>query len=298
MEALLDGFINHLSAERNLSRHTIEAYARDVSGYLQGLRKRRRRDIESVTQQDVLSHLATLARQGMSHRSQARHLSSLKTFHRYLLDEGLCPENPTEGVWGPKQQRRLPQVLSTNEVVELLSVPEAKGPAGFRDRALLELLYACGLRVSELVELKVEDVNLHEGYVIAMGKGKKQRMVPMGTSARKCLAEYLDGNREKLLKKRRSKSLFITPRGRGFSRVGIWKLLKRHAVQTSVKKTISPHKLRHSFATHLLERGADLRLLQAMLGHADLSTTQIYTHVAQPRLRAVYDANHPRARKR
>ncbi|MBL8917255.1 MAG: site-specific tyrosine recombinase XerD [Myxococcaceae bacterium] len=295
MDALLDAFVTFLRAERNLAPKTVDAYAMDVRDWLDEL-KRRGLAVESATRDDVLEHLAWLARKGLSARSRARHLAALRGFHRFLEDEKLAPGNPTDDLDTPKHTRKLPVFLTLDEVEALLASPELSTPSGLRDRAMIEVLYATGLRVSELVKLGVNDVNLTDGFVLVMGKGRKERVVPLGKHAIGHLQAYLTSSRPALLKGRQTSALFVTPRGKGFSRMGFWKLLRRHARRAGITKALSPHKLRHSFATHLVERGADLRAVQAMLGHADLATTQIYTHVDSQRLRGTYDRHHPRSR--
>ncbi len=292
---LLDHFITYLRAERNLAGKTVEAYAVDVRGYLEDL-ARRKVLVEASTRDDLLEHLATLARKGLSPRSRARHLAALRGFHRFLEDEKLAPKNPTEDLDTPKSGKKLPIFLTLPEVEALLAAPDERTPAGQRDRAMIETLYATGLRVSELVKLKVADVNLLDGYVLAFGKGSKERVVPLGKMAKEKIEAYLQNGRLVLLKGAQVPALFVTLRRAGFSRMGFWKLLRRYALKAGISKPLSPHKLRHSFATHLVERGADLRAVQAMLGHADLSTTQIYTHVNAARLKSVYDTHHPRGR--
>ncbi len=292
---LLDHYVTYLRAERNLAAKSVEAYATDVRGYLEEL-ARKKITVEAATREDVLEHLATLARQGLSPRSRARHLAALRGFHRFLEDEKLCAKDPTEELDTPKSARKLPVFLTLPEVEALLAAADERTDAGCRDRAMIQLLYATGLRVSELIKLKVEDVNLRDGFVVTMGKGRKERVVPVGRLAKEKLEAYLATARPAMLKGAIVPVLFVTPRRAGFSRMGFWKLLRRYALKAGISKPLSPHKLRHSFATHLLERGADLRAVQAMLGHADLSTTQIYTHVSAARLKAVYDAHHPRSR--
>jgi integrase/recombinase XerD len=293
---LLDLFVGYLRAERNLAAKTVDAYAIDVRDYLGDLD---RRGIEptAATREDVLEHLATLARHGLSARSRARHLAALRGFHRFLEDEKLSAKNPTEDLDTPRSAKKLPVFLTLAEVEALLAAPDEGTAPGRRDRAMIELLYATGLRVSELIKLKVNDVNLNDGYVLAFGKGSKERVVPIGRAAKEKIEAYLATSRPVLLKAAQASALFVTPRRAGFSRMGFWKLLRRYAAKAGITKPLSPHKLRHSFATHLVERGADLRAVQMMLGHADLSTTQIYTHVNAARLRSVYDAHHPRSRK-
>ncbi len=293
--ALLDHYITYLRAERNLAAKTVDAYATDVRDYLLEL-EQRKVTVEGATREDVLEHLAFLGKKGLSPRSRARHLAALRGFHRFLEDERLSPADPTADLDTPRHARKLPVFLSLEEVLALLEAPDVKTLAGLRDRAMIEVLYATGLRVSELVNLGINDVNLTDGFVLAFGKGRKERMVPLGKQAMEWIKTWLEGPRQAVLKGRDSKALFVSPRGKGLTRMGFWKLLRRHARVAGITKALSPHKLRHSFATHLVERGADLRAVQAMLGHADLATTQIYTHVDAKRLRAVYDDKHPRSR--
>ena len=293
---LLDHYVTYLRAERNLAAKSVEAYATDVRSYLEQL-ARQGVTVEDARREDVLEHLATLARHGLSPRSRARHLAALRGFHRFLEDEKLCTKNPTDDLDTPKAARKLPVFLTLPEVEALLAAADERTVVGSRDRAMIQLLYATGLRVSELVKLKVADLNLRDGFVVTMGKGRKERIVPIGRIAKEKVEAYLASARPSLLKGAQVAALFVTPRRAGFSRMGFWKLLRRYALKAGIDKPLSPHKLRHSFATHLLERGADLRAVQAMLGHADLSTTQIYTHVNATRLKAVYDAHHPRSRR-
>lgn len=292
----LDHYVTYLRAERNLAPKTVEAYATDVRDYLRDLEKRGLL-VETVTREDVLEHLAILAQHGLGPRSRARHLAALRGFHRFLEDEKLTKADPTADLDTPRHTRKLPVFLSVEEVISLLEAPDAKTISGVRDRAMIEVLYATGLRVSELIKLGINDINLTDGYLMAFGKGRKERVVPLGRKAMEAVKLWLEA-RPTMLRGRDSKALFVTPRGAGFSRMGFWKLLRRHARQAGIVKNLSPHKLRHSFATHLVERGADLRAVQAMLGHADLATTQIYTHVDSKRLRAVYDDKHPRSKLR
>lgn len=293
--ALLDHYITYLRAERNLAAKTVDAYAADVRDYLGELHERAVL-VEAATREDVLEHMAWLARKGLAPRSRARHLAALRGFHRFLEDEKLAPADPTGDLDTPKHARKLPVFLTVEEVIALLEAPDVKTLAGIRDRAMIELLYATGLRVSELVSLSINDVNLVDGYIIAFGKGRKERIIPIGKKAIEAIKTWLEGPRLSVLKGRESKALFVSPRARALTRMGFWKLLRRHARGAGITKLISPHKLRHSFATHLVERGADLRAVQAMLGHADLGTTQIYTHVDSRRLRAMYDDKHPRSK--
>ena len=296
MEGHLDAFVAFLRAERGLSGRTVDAYAADLSVYFDDLRARGLADPVKASGEDVQAHLVQLGRRGLGRRSQARHLAAIRGFHRFLVAERVATKDPTEDLDTPRAARRLPVFLTLEEVEALLAAPDTRSPAGIRDAAMLETLYATGLRVSELVGLGINDVQLNAGYLVAKGKGSKERVVPVGRQAVDRVQAYLAGPRQQLLRQRQSKALFVTPRGGPFTRMGFWKLLRRYALKAGIQKPISPHKLRHSFATHLVERGADLRAVQAMLGHADLATTQIYTHVNAQRLRNVYDAHHPRTR--
>ncbi|HZJ52731.1 MAG TPA: site-specific tyrosine recombinase XerD [Myxococcaceae bacterium] len=295
LEPFLDAFVAYLRSERGLSPRTVEAYARDLVEYLAALRQVRVASLDQVRQEHVRGHLATLGRR-LSARSQARHLAAVRMFHRFLVAERHAMADPTEQVETPRQARRLPVFLTLDEVEALLAAPRDTTPAGLRDRAMLHVLYATGLRVSELVGLSVNSIQLEAGYLVARGKGDKERLVPLGRRAVAEVRTWLGRGRPALLRGRTSRALFVGPRGTALTRQGVWKLLRRHALAAGIRKRLSPHKLRHSFATHLVERGADLRVVQAMLGHADLATTQIYTHVDARRLRAVYDAAHPRSR--
>ncbi len=295
MEAYLDAFIAFIRAERGLSGKTVDAYAADLAVYFAELKQRGITQPERVTGEDILRHLSALNARGLSRRSQARHLAAIRGFHRFLVAEKYLEKDATEDIDTPRSARKLPVFLTLEEVEQLLAAPEERTPVGQRDKAMLEVLYATGLRVSELVGLGINDVQLTAGYLVAKGKGSKERLVPLGRVAVEKVQAYLAMSRPALLGQRQSKALFVTPRGAGFSRMGFWKLLKRYALKAGIRRPISPHKLRHSFATHLVERGADLRAVQQMLGHADLSTTQIYTHVNSARLRAVYDEFHPRS---
>ncbi|WP_338866383.1 site-specific tyrosine recombinase XerD [Myxococcus stipitatus] len=295
MEGLLDAFIAFIRAERGLSGKTVDAYAADLTAYFEDLRSRGVEDVTRARQEDVTAHLSSLSKSGLGKRSQARHLAALRGFHRFLVAERLADKDPTEDVDTPRSARKLPSFLTLEEVEQLLAAPDERTSAGLRDKAMVEVLYATGLRVSELCGLGVNDVQLSAGYLVAKGKGAKERIVPLGRQAVEKVREYLATSRPAMLGRRESRALFVTPRGGGFTRQGFWKLLKRYALKAGIRKPLSPHKLRHSFATHLVERGADLRAVQQMLGHADLSTTQIYTHVNSARLRSVYDEFHPRS---
>jgi integrase/recombinase XerD len=292
----LDLFLAHLRVEKGLAPNSVESYVRDARRYVAFLHGIGRSSWEQVGRRDVQDHLAGLAGAALSPRSQARALSAVRGLHRLLAAERICGADPTDEVDAPRRGRKLPQLLSREEVDRLLAAPRtAPGAAGARDRAMLELLYATGLRVTELVSLEVNQVDLEARVLLARGKGRKERLVPVGTPAAEALRAWLAGPRERMLRQRRCRDLFVTPRGRRMTRQGFWKLLGRYARAAGITRRVSPHKLRHSFATHLLEGGADLRAVQSMLGHADVSTTEIYTHVDRTHARRLHARHHPRA---
>jgi integrase/recombinase XerD len=287
-------YLRHLEVERRLSSHTLEAYQRDL-GRLAAFAAVRRRPLDQLTRADLDALVRDVMTSGLSPNSAARLVAAVRGFYRFLRVSGRIGENPADDLRAPRALVSLPRFLSVEEVDALLAAPDVSTPRGLRDRALIEVLYATGLRVSELVGLRVTDVRLDEGYVQCMGKGSKQRIVPLGDEAADWIQRYLAGGRATLMRRRESPWLFLNARdGQRLSRLGFWKGLKAYGRRAGVASHLSPHVLRHSFATHLLERGADLRAIQAMLGHADLSTTQIYTHVLEARLRQVYDRFHPR----
>lgn len=291
-DGALDDYIQHLRVERGLSKHTVDAYAHDLARFGAFLAD----DGLSLAQADetrVAAHLVALSQSGLSARTQARALSSIRGFFRFLVQEGRHPVDPTELLEGPRLLRKLPDILNREEVLRLLQAPAGEKPNRVRDRAMLHTMYAAGLRVSELVDLDLGDLNLEEGFISALGKGNKRRIVPIGGPARAALAEYLAAVRPKWARPA-SRACFVTARGKAMTRQGFWSLVKRYARATGITKPISPHKLRHSFATHLLAGGADLRSVQTMLGHADISTTQIYTHVTGDHLRKMHERYHPR----
>ncbi|MFH1951957.1 MAG: site-specific tyrosine recombinase XerD [Pseudomonadota bacterium] len=291
-DRLADQFIIHLRLERGLAENTIDSYSRDLVRFFQFLEARRLSPLDA-TQDDLTAYMATL-KGPLSVRSMARNLSTLKGFYRFLLAEDMLKSNPARLINAPKLPFKLPGVLSRDEVETLLSQPDGATPRGQRDKAMLELLYATGLRVSELVGLKIQNINLEAGYVRTLGKGAKERIVPMGAKALRALRDFLAEGRIGLLKRRTSSYLFVNPSGKPISRQGFWKNIKRYGRKGGIYKQIAPHTLRHSFATHLLEFGADLRSVQIMLGHADISTTQIYTHVTRERLKKIHEKYHPR----
>ncbi|ABQ26562.1 site-specific tyrosine recombinase XerD [Geotalea uraniireducens] len=294
MNEYLDLFLNYLLVEKGLTKNTLEAYSRDLSVYLDFLAERKRTNPENVTALDVVEHVTRLKDSGLAPRSRARALSAIRMFHRFLLVENYSVSNPTAIIETPKTVNRLPEVLSGREVESLLATAKGDGTFEVRDRAMLEVLYATGLRVSELVSLKLRDVNIDAGYLLTMGKGEKERLVPMGESARTAIGEYLAGIRILLDRKGDNEYLFLSRLGGKMSRQAFWNIIKKRSGAAGIRKNISPHTLRHSFATHLLENGADLRSVQIMLGHADLSSTQIYTHVTRERLKKLHQEFHPR----
>ncbi len=295
LDPALDLFLAHVRLEKGLAANSVEAYGRDLRRYLEFLASRGRTSWESVGRPDVRAHLADLVDRGLSPRSQARALSAIRALHRLLCSERIAPIDVSDEIDAPRPARRLPRPLAPAEVSKLLAAPDPCTPSGARDRAMLELLYATGLRVSELISLQLNDVDLESRMVLARGKGSKERIVPLGAPAARAVGRWLAGPRDRLLRGRRSRDLFVTPRGRRMTRQGFAKLLDRHARVAGIGRRISPHKLRHTFATHLLAGGADLRAVQAMLGHADISTTQIYTHVDRSHVQRLYDRFHPRA---
>jgi len=290
----LDLFLSYLLVEKGLTKNTLEAYSRDVGGYLHYIEGAGCSAPDQVRPTHVASYLASLRDSGLAPRSRARALSAVRMFHRFLLVESYAAENPTAVIESPRLPGTLPEVLSHGEVDALLRAPAGNDSIDTRDRAMLELLYATGLRVSELVSLRTTDLNLAAGYLITSGKGEKERLVPVGDSAGKMLAEYLGTARVTLDRRGDSRYLFLSRLGGRMSRQSFWNIIKKRALQAGIRKGVSPHTLRHSFATHLLENGADLRSVQLMLGHADLSTTQIYTHVSQERLKKLHQSLHPR----
>jgi integrase/recombinase XerD len=288
-------YLRHLEVERRVAANTLEAYRRDLSR-LAAFAAGRRRAVESLGRADLEALVRDAMASNLSPTSTARLVAAVRGFYRFLRLSGRVDENPADDLHAPRALAALPEFLSLEDVDSLLAAPDTTTPRGLRDRTLIEVLYATGLRVSELVGLRVSDVRLEQGYVQCQGKGGKERIVPLGEEAAAWLRRYLTDARSALAKRRETPWLFLNARdGRRLSRLGFWKLLKAYGRQARLRAHLSPHVVRHSFATHLLERGADLRAIQTMLGHADLSTTQIYTHVLETRLRQVYDKFHPRA---
>ncbi len=293
MDTEIDLFVNNLSVERGLSANTIAAYSGDLRHFQNYLRDSGISSWQEVSRGGISGYIQHLG-PSFSARSRARRLAALRTFFRFLEKGGMIQGNPASLVHFPKLGPQLPKCLTAAEIESLLARPDAAKPAGQRDRAMFELLYACGLRVSELAGLQLRQVTLDPGYLTVMGKGDKERLVPMGELAAESLKTWLQYGRIKLLKKSFVPEVFINTRGKGLSRQGIWKIIKNSARKAGITANITPHMLRHSFATHLLENGADLRSIQVMLGHADIATTQIYTHVARERLKEIHRKYHPR----
>ena len=297
MDEHLDSFLVYLTMNRGLSKNTIESYSRDVSSLMAFLEKRGISGPAAVSEPDIAAFFDHLRKKKLSPRSVARNIVSLKQFFRFLLTENVITEDPLRNTVSPKPAKTLPHTLSLDEVERLLAEPEkGKTDEALRDRAMLEVLYATGVRVSELVALELNRVNLDHGYVITLGKGSKERIVPIGDAAIRKTRDYLGDARPRLLRGRASEYLFVTSRTASkMSRQRFWRIIKNYAMAAAIHSHITPHVLRHSFATHLLERGADLRAIQAMLGHSDISTTQIYTYVEKERLKRIHEKSHPRA---
>ena len=290
--AELDVFIDHLWLEDGLAKNTLESYRLDLSAFSLWLTKQNKQ-LLTVDQADIQQYLAVRFPQSKA-RSISRLIASLRRFYRYLMRDNKISLDPTIQIQSPKLPRSLPKSLNEDEVLALLDAPNLNESAGLRDRAMLELLYACGLRVSELVGVKVTEVSINDGVVRVTGKGSKTRLVPMGEEAVDWISRYLSEARPDILQKRLCDALFVTNRGQAMTRQAFWYLIKRYALLAGINKPMSPHVLRHAFATHLLNHGADLRVVQMLLGHADISTTQIYTHVARERLKQLHSAHHPR----
>jgi len=294
LEAHVRTFLNAVRVEKGLAENTIKAYRRDLQKFALFARQRKL-STEHVERTDIVDFLGTLYRKGLDSRSVARHLVTLRNFFRFALLEGYVEQDPSATIESPKFRRSLPDFLNVEEVDRLLCQPDMSSVTGLRDRAMIELMYSCGLRVSELCGLCVSDLQQEEGCLRCVGKGHKERLVPVGREALKVVERYLNDSRPKLLGDRTSPYLFLGQTGNMVDRVAYWQRLRDYGRRAGIRKSLTPHMLRHSFATHLLDRGADLRSVQIMLGHSDISTTQIYTHVVEERLKQVYKAHHPRA---
>lgn len=294
MDALIRSFLAYIRIEKGLAENTLEAYRRDLLKFA-GFVDRHHLQAEKVGRSDLVDYLTTLYRQGLDSRSVARHLASLRQFFRFLCAEGIIREDPALNIESPRFRQSLPSFLSIEEVDRLLAQPDTKTVTGLRDKAMIELMYSTGLRVSELCGLRVSDLQMQVGCLRCMGKGSKERMVPIGRSAVALVQEYLRDSRPKLLGDKTTPNLFLSQVGTPMNRITFWRILSDYGRKLGLRMKLKPHMLRHSFATHLLDRGADLRSVQMMLGHADIATTQIYTHVVEERLKQVYKAHHPRA---
>ena len=295
MEELIDEFINYLSVERGLSQNTQTSYKRDLNKYISYLKSKGINSMQTTTRKQITDFIMSLKDGGLSANSISRNLAAIKSFHRFLVIERYIKDDVTSVMDSPKLWKKLPEVLNLEEVERLLSKPNLKDWLGIRDKAALELMYATGMRVSELVDLKLDNVNLDVGFIKCKGKGQKERIIPVGRKAITAIERYLNKIRPKLVKKKENvQHLFLTRLGRKMSRQTFWKIIKKYLKKAKIKKEVSPHTLRHSFATHLLERGADLRVVQELLGHANISTTQIYTHINKERLKSIHKKYHPR----
>ncbi|MBS1834315.1 MAG: site-specific tyrosine recombinase XerD [Acidobacteria bacterium] len=293
VSAASGSFLTFCRVEKGLAANSIDAYRRDLAAFSAWTAEVSIPGFPEID--DLRAYLDFLYGKGLQGRSVARHLTTLRNFYKFLLEQGLVSVDPSEFLTSPKQWSTIPKFLNAEEIAKLLDAPAADTPLGLRDRAMLELLYASGLRVSELCAVHVSDVERNAGVVRVTGKGNKQRLVPMGASAIRAIEDYVESGRPAILKRRASKFLFVTARGGRLTRQAFWKLLAQHGLRAGITRQLTPHVLRHSFATHLLEGGADLRSVQTMLGHADISTTQVYTHVVRGRLRRTIDEHHPRA---
>ena len=294
MKELIETFLNYLSVERGLSNNTIFSYRRDLDKYAAYLENKKINSLLEVKRDDITNFMFYEKEKGLSASSIARSLVATKTFYRFLVRERILKADPTAVLEAPKLWKRLPEVMLLSEVEALLEAPNLRKDEGIRDRAILEVMYATGMRASEVVNLRLEDINLEVGYLRCLGKGRKERIVPLGRKAKEALVRYLDRVRPKLLKGKNILEIFLSRLGKKISRQTLWNIIKKYAKMAEIKKVIKPHTLRHSFATHLLEGGADLRSVQEMLGHTDISTTQIYTHINKDRLKSIHKQFHPR----
>ncbi|MCE5322758.1 site-specific tyrosine recombinase XerD [bacterium] len=288
-------FLDYISVERGLSQNTVASYGRDLSQFASFLLKRNVTEPDKIDNDCMVAFLDMLSKEKYAQTSIARKITAVRGFIKYLCSERIIEKNPLHAFETRRPPIRLPKSLDVEDLASLLDSPDIHDDLGLRDKAMLETLYACGLRVSELIALKVEDLNLNMGFIKCMGKGNKERVVPIGEIAGEYVRAYIDRVRGRLAGIHRSEYLFLTKQGKPMSRVMFWKIIKKYAAQAGITKSITPHMLRHSFATHLIERGADLRSVQEMLGHASIATTQVYTHVSRDHLREVYKETHPRA---
>lgn len=295
---LSENYIHYLSIEKGLANNSIESYLRDISRFFLFINDELKMDVNNIgaiSKEHLLKYFKQINIEGLSKRTQARYIASLKSYFRFLIREAVIKKDPTDIIDTPKKDKKLPDFLSIVEIEQLLQSVDITTTLGYRDRAMLEITYGAGLRVSELLSLKTEDINLELGFIRCYGKGNKERIIPIGEIALDYLEIYLTNIRPKIQKNMKSKELFLNSRGKSMSRQGFFKILLNYGEKAGIKKHLSPHTLRHSFATHLLENGADLRSVQEMLGHSDISTTEIYTHLSMKQIKKVYDKTHPRA---
>lgn len=295
MDEQVKDYLHYLVIERGLSDNTVKSYRQDIVGFVNFLRERQVNSFKQVDSKTILEYMKQMKDAGKARNSVIRFVSSMKKFFSYLHKYHYIVENPMVNVDTPKSASHFPDVLTVNEVDKLLTMPDVSDKYGIRDRTILEVMYATGLRVSEVVNLKMDNLHLEMGIIQTIGKGDKERIIPIGTEAIKWIYEYMEKSRPLLLKKRRSEYLFLNAHGGGISRQSIWQKLKYYVALAGIKKNVTPHTLRHSFATHILENGADLRIVQELLGHSDISTTQIYTHVSHEHLNKAFDEFHPHA---
>ena len=294
MKELIDTFLNYLSVERGLSNNTIISYREDLNSYSSFMVNNHVDALSKIAKNDIINFMLAQKDKGISANSIARRLAAIRMFHRFLARERILKNDPTVLIDSPKLWKKIPDTLSLNEVEALIAQPDIRSKQGIRDKAILETLYASGMRVSEAVNLRIDNVNLDIGFLRCVGKGNKERVIPLGKKAIASIKRYLEVSRLHLLNKKQSEFLFLSRLGKKISRQSLWKMIKKYARLARIKKTIKPHTLRHSFATHLLERGADLRSVQEMLGHSNISTTQIYTHINKDRLKTIHRMFHPR----
>lgn len=295
METIIEEYLKFIQIEKGLSENTIGAYRRDLKKYQLYMQEQKIAHIDFIDRQTIQECLGSLIDQGASAKSIARFISTIRSFHQFALREKYAAKDPTVLIETPKYEKKLPDVLDVEEVIQLLETPDLTKNNGYRDRTILELLYATGMRVTELIQIEIDDVNLIMGFVKVFGKGNKERIIPLGDTVIEYLDTYINTVRPQLLKKTVTNVLFLNLHGRPLTRQGIWKLIKQYGLRANINKSLTPHTLRHSFATHLLENGADLRAVQEMLGHSDISTTQLYTHVSKTQIRQMYNQFHPRA---
>ncbi|EEG78297.1 site-specific tyrosine recombinase XerD [Dethiobacter alkaliphilus] len=295
MDRTLRDFIHYLSVEKGLAKNTLESYNRDLRTYYTYLKQNGITSLEETSRSNIVGYLLSLQNMGKATSTLSRNMASIRSFYNYLFQERHLVENPAAELESPKLEKKLPRVLTPQEMDLLLEQPDQTQVTGIRDKAMLEVIYATGIRVSELMSLDIGDVNLDAGFIRCLGKGSKERIIPLGSVAIRNVGRYLNEGRPKLVRQAGEASLFVNQHGNRLTRQGFWKILKKYATRAGITKEITPHTMRHSFATHLLENGADLRSVQEMLGHADISTTQIYTQVTKHKLRDVYEKSHPRA---